>query len=123
VRPKGLQAVANGVSLLPWRKITGTCSTRPLSEPKPITGLPRKKFWITRKWSGNVVPISTPLPGDAPLANPVAPNCNRTATMAAMRRCLVDTIASPRYAFAECREREDFRVTNSGADFYRPIAE
>jgi len=40
-RLKVLDEVANGLSLLPWRKITGTRSTPPMSEPKPITGWPR----------------------------------------------------------------------------------
>src|SRR5882724_12288529 len=36
--PNGLQLVGNGVSLLPCKKITGTCSTRPWLPPNPITG-------------------------------------------------------------------------------------
>jgi hypothetical protein len=45
--PNGLQVVGNGVSLLPWRKMTGTCERefecewRVRGAPKPITGTPK----------------------------------------------------------------------------------
>src|SRR5712671_5215307 len=54
--PKGLQRVGNGVSLLPWRKITGTCFTPPWSPPKPMTGTPRDRSMMRGKSAGNVVP-------------------------------------------------------------------
>src|SRR6267142_4315684 len=54
--PKGLQVVGNGVSLLPWRKITGTRSTRPWLRPNPITGTPSDASTMRGKSAGNVVP-------------------------------------------------------------------
>src|SRR5882724_2783819 len=69
--PNGLQAVGNGVSLLPWRKITGTRSTRPSLPPKPITGFPSDASMIVGKSVGNFVP-TTPL-GCASAPRPAPP--------------------------------------------------
>src|SRR6266850_6108416 len=69
--PNGLQAVGNGVSLFPWRKITGTRSTRASLPPKPITGTPSDASMIRGKSAGKVVP-TTPL-GCASAARPAPP--------------------------------------------------
>jgi len=53
--PKWLQAVGNGVSLLPWRKITGVRSTSPAA-PNPSTGVPRDASEIVGNPAGNDVP-------------------------------------------------------------------
>jgi hypothetical protein len=50
-----LQSVGNGVSLLPWRKITGVRRTGPAA-PKPITGVPSEASTIVGKPAGNDVP-------------------------------------------------------------------
>src|SRR6185503_20613555 len=55
MRPNGLHAVGNGVSLLPWMKITGVRCTGPAA-PKPISGLPSDASSIAGKVAGSVVP-------------------------------------------------------------------
>src|SRR5215472_10363513 len=57
--PKGLHAVGNGVSLLPWRKMTGVRWTGPAA-PKPITGTPSEMSMMTGKSAGSAVPTVPP---------------------------------------------------------------
>jgi hypothetical protein len=78
-----LQTVGNGVSLFPWRKITGVCWSGPAA-PKPITGVPSEPSGITGKPAGNDVPT------DADAFAPAA----SASTIAAARKSLRFTSAS-----------------------------
>src|SRR4030095_5069392 len=57
--PNGLHAVGNGVSLLPWRKMTGVRWTGPAA-PKPMTGTPSETSMMTGKSGGSAVPTVPP---------------------------------------------------------------
>ena len=71
--PNGLQLVGNGVSLLPCKKITGTCSTRPWLPPNPITGTRREASMICGKSAGKVVPTRPFGCGSAARTSPARP--------------------------------------------------
>jgi hypothetical protein len=84
--PYGLHAVGNGVSLFPWRKMTGGRRTRP-DPPKPMTGSPVEASRISGKSSGNVVPMTGAGPGGTALAVPTVA-VTLTASTAPTRRNL-----------------------------------
>src|SRR5262249_41713398 len=73
----GLQAVGNGVSLFPCRKITGVRRTAP-APPKPMTGTPSEASTITGKPGGNDVPTWGPAeatPASAASASVIVTTC------------------------------------------------
>src|SRR5436309_8227796 len=87
--PKGLHAVGNGVSLLPWRKMTGVRWTGPAA-PKPITGTPSETSMMTGKSGGSAVPTVPPaITRDTMTKTTVSPAAIAAVATRARDRCTV----------------------------------
>src|SRR5512143_4709 len=89
MRPNGLHAVGNGVSLLPWMKITGVRVSGPAA-PKPISGLCNEVSSIAGKPSGSVLPTVPPAAASAQASAAAKPAANERIER------VVIVIASPR---------------------------
>src|SRR5215467_7093660 len=87
--PNGLHAVGNGVSLLPWRKMTGVRSTGPPA-PNPMTGTSRDASRITGKSAGSEVPTAPPAPAPVARAKTTA---SQAASVTGTRACRALCIA------------------------------
>src|SRR5215470_3479092 len=102
--PKGLHAVGNGVSLLPWMKMTCVRWTGPAA-PKPMTGTPSDMSMMTGKSGGSAVPTVPPaITRDTRTRTTVSP-----AAIAA-----VVTRARDRYAV--CSDFGSFVTTSSSRE-------